>query len=104
MHIPGVILAILIGGVLFDLDSWRIVLAIFICGLLGWFIGGATHEMGAPGDVVSDTSRQIVIRSSSLRRGCVMKQRTKCALTRRASRRGPERTRQFSFPLFRQPV
>jgi len=38
------------------------------------------------------------------RRGCVMKQRTKCALTRRASRRGPERTRQFSFPLFRQPV
>ena len=41
MHIPAVILVILIGGVLLDLDAWGIALAIFICGLLGWFIGGA---------------------------------------------------------------
>src|SRR5215469_16467870 len=35
MHIPGVILAILIGGVLFDLDAWGIALAIFFAGLFG---------------------------------------------------------------------
>jgi hypothetical protein len=41
MEIPaGFILTILIGGVLFDLDAWGIALAIFIAGLLGYFIGG----------------------------------------------------------------
>lgn len=41
MHIPGVILAILIGGVLFDLDAWGIALAIFFAGLFGALLYGA---------------------------------------------------------------
>src|SRR5215831_2192672 len=40
MHIPGVILAILIGGVLFDLDAWGIALAIFFAGLFGALLYG----------------------------------------------------------------
>lgn len=32
------IIAILVGGILFDLDAWGIALAIFIAGLIGWFI------------------------------------------------------------------
>ena len=40
MHISGVILAILIGGVLFDLDAWGIALAIFFAGLVGALLYG----------------------------------------------------------------
>jgi hypothetical protein len=40
MHIPGVIIAILIGGVLFDLDAWGIALAIFFAGLFGALLYG----------------------------------------------------------------
>jgi hypothetical protein len=55
MHIPGLILAILIGGVLFDLDAWGIALAIFFAGLFGALLyGGVWFEMGAlRRDVVS---------------------------------------------------
>jgi len=34
MHIGGFLLAILIGGILFDLDAWGIVLAILIGGTI----------------------------------------------------------------------
>jgi hypothetical protein len=40
MHISAVILAILIGGVLFDLDAWGIALAIFFAGLFGALLYG----------------------------------------------------------------
>jgi hypothetical protein len=40
MHIPAVILVILIGGVLFDLDAWGIALAVFFVGIFGPLIYG----------------------------------------------------------------
>jgi hypothetical protein len=34
----SLLLVILIGGVLFDLDAWGIALALFFAGLFGYFI------------------------------------------------------------------
>jgi hypothetical protein len=41
MHIPAVILAVLIGGILFDLDAWGVALAILFAGLFGALLYGA---------------------------------------------------------------
>jgi hypothetical protein len=35
MHIPAFLLVILIGGILFDLDAWGVVLAIIFAGVFG---------------------------------------------------------------------